>query len=156
MEYVSAKGLSPETIINKLSKKLGRRLAYFEDSYRVIGASENHVDIIRNSYKATWDKLAPWMPFSMFLCITMSRNSLDLKLFEWQVLPFSFKCSPRILTMIVTSIVKFLCGSGISLMAYMDNFTNQAICGCKAIFEIHVIAMVFMCCGWSINWVKTI
>ena len=60
------------------AKKLGRRLAYFEDSYRVIGASENHVDIIRNSYKATWDKLAPWMPFSMFLCITMSRNSLDL------------------------------------------------------------------------------
>ena len=24
------------------------------------------------------------------------------------------------------------------------------------IFQIHVIALVFMCCGWSINWVKTI
>ena len=40
-------------------------------------------------------------------------------------------------------------------MDYMDNFTNQAKCECKEIFEIHVIALVFMCCGWSINWVKT-
>lgn len=38
----------------------------------------------------------------------------------------------------------------------MDKFLNQAICECKAIFEIHVIALVFMCCGWSINWVKKI
>ena len=53
MEYVSAKGLSPETIVSKLSKKLGGRLAYSEDSYRVIGANEKHVDIIRRGYKPT-------------------------------------------------------------------------------------------------------
>ena len=41
-------------------------------------------------------------------------------------------------------------------MAFIDDFTNQAACRCKAIFEIHVIAMVFMCCGWSVNWTKTI
>ena len=56
----------------------------------------------------------------------------------------------------VNPIVKFLHGRGISLTAFMDNFTNQAACRCKAIFEIHVIALVFMCCRWSINWVKTI
>ena len=56
----------------------------------------------------------------------------------------------------VAPIVKFLCGRGISLTAFMDDFTNQAKCRCKAIFQIHVIALVFMCCGWSINWVKTI
>ena len=78
------------------------------------------------------------------------------KLYEWQVLPFGLKCSPRILTKMVTPIVKFLHSRGISLMAFMDDFTNQAECRCKAIFEIHVIALVFMCCGWSINWVKTI
>ena len=78
------------------------------------------------------------------------------KLYEWQVLPFGLKCSPQILTRKVAPIVKFLRGRGISLTAYMDNFTNQARCRCKAIFEIHVIALVFMCCGWSINWVKTI
>ena len=38
----------------------------------------------------------------------------------------------------------------------MDNFTNQAKFRCKVIFQIHVIALVFMCCGWSINWVKMI
>ena len=56
----------------------------------------------------------------------------------------------------VTPIGIFLCSRGISLTAFMDNFTNQARCRCKAIFEIHMIALVFMCCGWSINWVKTI
>ena len=56
----------------------------------------------------------------------------------------------------VAPIVKFFRGRGISLTAFMDNFTNQAKCRCKAIFQIHVIALVFMCCGWSINWVKTI
>ena len=56
----------------------------------------------------------------------------------------------------VTPIIKFLCGRGISLTAFMDDFTNQARCRCKAIFQIHMIALVFMCCGWSINWVKTV
>ena len=57
------------------------------------------------------------------------------KLYEWEVLQFGLKCCPRI---------------------FMDNFTNQARCRCKAIFQIHLIALVFMCCGWSINWMKTI
>ena len=78
------------------------------------------------------------------------------KLFECQVLPFRLKCVSRILTLMVPPIIKFLCGSGISLMAYMDDFTNQAICRCKAIFQIHMIALVFMTCGWSINWVNII
>ena len=30
------------------------------------------------------------------------------KLYEWQVLPFDLKCSPRILTYMVAPIVKFL------------------------------------------------
>ena len=78
------------------------------------------------------------------------------KLYEWQVLPFGLKCSPRILTNMVKPIVTFLRGRGISLTAFMDDFTNQAGCRCKAIFQIHVIALVFMCCGWSVNWTKTI
>merc|ERR1711873_161250 len=56
----------------------------------------------------------------------------------------------------VKPIVSFLCGRGISLTDYMDDFTNQALGKCKAIFHVHVIVLVFMCCGWSINWVKTI
>ena len=52
-------GLHPETIVSRLSKKLGGRLAYSEDSYRTIGASEKHIDIIRKGYKPSWDKHAP-------------------------------------------------------------------------------------------------
>ena len=78
------------------------------------------------------------------------------KLYKWQVLPFGLKCSPQILTFMMKPIVNFLCSRGLSLTAYMDNFTNQASCRCKVIFHIHMIALVFMCCGWSINWVKTI
>ena len=56
------------------------------------------------------------------------------KLNEWQVLPFSLIYSPRILTYMVALIVKFLRGRGISLMVFMDNFTNQARCRCKVTF----------------------
>ena len=54
MEYVSALGLNPETIVSTLSNKLGGRIAYLEDSYRKIGTCEKHIDIIRNSYKPPW------------------------------------------------------------------------------------------------------
>ena len=78
------------------------------------------------------------------------------KIYEWQVLPFDLKCSSQILTYMVATIFKFLHGRGVILMAFMYDFTNQARCRCKVIFQIHVIALVFMCCDWSINWVKTI
>ena len=56
----------------------------------------------------------------------------------------------------LAQIVKFLRGRGKSLIAFMDDFTNEARCRCKAIFQIHVIALEFKCCGWSIYWVKMI
>ena len=48
-----------ETIVSRLSKKLGGRLAYSEDSNRTIGTSERHINVIRKGYKPTWDKYAP-------------------------------------------------------------------------------------------------
>ena len=48
------------------------------------------------------------------------------KLYEWKVLPLGLKYSPRILTYMVAPIVEFLCGSGIGLTPYIDNFTNKA------------------------------
>ena len=56
----------------------------------------------------------------------------------------------------VKPIVRFPQSRGISLEAYMDDFTIQDRCKYKAIFYTHVTALVFMCCGWSINWVNTI
>ena len=54
------------------------------------------------------------------------------------------------------SYFKFFHCREISLTAFMDDFTNQAKCRCKAFFQIHVITLAFICCGWSINWVKII
>ena len=59
VEYVSAMGLQPETIVSRLSLKLGGRLAHYEDSYRKIGTRESHIDVIRKGYKPTWIKSAP-------------------------------------------------------------------------------------------------
>ena len=58
-EYVSAMGLHPETIVSRLSKMLGGRLVYSEDSYRTIGTIEKHINIIRNGYKPSWKEHAP-------------------------------------------------------------------------------------------------
>ena len=69
------------------------------------------------------------------------------KLYKWQVLPFNLKCSPLILTFIVAPIAEFFRGRGISLTVFLDDFTNQGKCRCEKIFQIHVIALVFMRCG---------
>ena len=52
-------GLHPDTIVSRLSKKLGGRIAYSEDSYRIIGANEKHINIIRNGYKPPWKERTP-------------------------------------------------------------------------------------------------
>ena len=59
-DTLSATGLQPKIIVSRLSLKLGGRLACSEYSYRKIGASEGHIDIIRKGYKSTWDKHSPW------------------------------------------------------------------------------------------------
>ena len=54
---------------------------------------------------------------------------------------------PKNSAYIVVPIVKFLHSRGISLTAYMEDFTNQAQCRCKVIFETDKIALIFMSCG---------
>ena len=67
---------------------------------------------------------------------------------------FSLKCSPSILTFMVKPIISLLYENNISLTNYIDNFTNQAKCDYNVIFLILVIALIFICCGWSINRVE--
>ena len=59
VEYVSATGLQLDTIVFRLSLKLGGRLAHCEDGYRKIGVSEGNIDIIKKGYQLTWIKSAP-------------------------------------------------------------------------------------------------
>lgn len=55
----------------------------------------------------------------------------------------SFTFCFKMLTFIVKPILHFVCRKKISLTAFMDDFTNQAKCDYKVIFDIHVIALVF-------------
>ena len=59
VEFVSASGLQPETIVSRLSQKLGGRLAHCIDSYRTIGTQRIHLDILRDGYRPPWLKVAP-------------------------------------------------------------------------------------------------
>ena len=79
------------------------------------------------------------------------------KLLEWQVLPFGLTCSPRILTTMVRPIAGYLRDNfGILLSTFMDDMLTQAKSRKLARYETHVVCLVFMCCGWSLNWTKTI
>ena len=79
------------------------------------------------------------------------------KLLEWQVLPFGLTCSPRILTTMVRPIAGYLRDKfGILLSTFMDDMLTQAKSRKLARYETHVVCLVFMCCGWSLNWTKTI
>ena len=79
------------------------------------------------------------------------------KLLEWQVLPFGLKCSPRILTSMVRPIAGFLRDKfGILLSTFMDDMLTQAKTRKLAMYETHIVCLVFLCCSWSLNWSKTI
>ena len=60
VEFVSATGLRPETIVSRLSRRLGGRIAHCIDSYRTIGAQGIHLDILRKGYRPPWLKVASW------------------------------------------------------------------------------------------------
>ena len=79
------------------------------------------------------------------------------RLLEWQVLPFGLKCSPRILTRMVRPVVGFLQDKfGILLSTFMDDMLSLAKSRKQAMYEVPVVCLLFMCCGWSLNWSKTV
>ena len=45
---------------------------------------------------------------------------------------------------------------GILLSIFMDDMLTQAKSRKLAMYETHIVCLVFMCCGWSLNWSKTI
>ena len=47
VEYLSAAGLQPQTIVSRLSKKLGGRLSHNKDSYVKIGNDRVTLNIIK-------------------------------------------------------------------------------------------------------------
>ena len=45
---------------------------------------------------------------------------------------------------------------GILLSTFMDDMLTQAKTRKLATYETHVVCLVFMCYGWSLNWFKTV
>ena len=56
---MSATGHQLETIVSRLSLKLGGRLAHCEDNYGKTGARKGCIDIFRKGYKSTMIKGPP-------------------------------------------------------------------------------------------------
>ena len=59
VELVSAWGLHPETIVFRLLKQIGGRIAHNVYSYEKIGARGSHIDILKRGYKPSWISKAP-------------------------------------------------------------------------------------------------
>ena len=59
VELISAWGLLPETIVSRLSKQLGGRIAHSVDSYEKISTPWNHIEILNRGYKPSWIGKAP-------------------------------------------------------------------------------------------------
>ena len=59
VEYVSATGLQPKTIVSRLKEKLGGKLSHNADSYEKICTDRCSLGIIRKGYKPTWIRRAP-------------------------------------------------------------------------------------------------
>ena len=77
-------------------------------------------------------------------------------LFEWQVLPFGLKCSPRVLTKVLKPIVAFLRVTwGILIAIYMDDILIQGSSPSLVYIHAQVAALLFMVLGWSLNWKKS-
>ena len=77
-------------------------------------------------------------------------------LFEWQVLPFGLKCSPRVLTKVLRPVVAFLRGTwGILISIYMDDILIQGSSPSQALLHAQVTALFLMVLGWSLNWKKS-
>ena len=77
-------------------------------------------------------------------------------LFEWQVLPFGLKCSPRVLTKVLKPVIAFLRVTwGILIAIYMDDILIQGSSPSQAFLHAQVSALLLMVLGWSLNWKKS-
>ena len=78
------------------------------------------------------------------------------RLFEWQVLPFGLRCSPRVVTKILKPVMAFLRATFLILISiYMDDMLIQARSSSQAYLHAQITILILMCLGWSINWQKS-
>ena len=78
------------------------------------------------------------------------------KLFEWQVLPFGLRCSPRVVTKILKPVMAFIRTTfSILVTIYIDDILVQASSAEEAHKNAKIVALILMALGWSLNWEKS-
>ena len=74
-------------------------------------------------------------------------------LFEWRVLPFGLKCSPRVITKVLRPVMAYLRTTfAILISIYIDDILLQADSPEKAFLHAQVAALLLRVLGWSLNW----
>ena len=78
------------------------------------------------------------------------------KIYEWQVLPFGLKCSPRVVTKLLKPVMALLRSTfGIFITIYMDDMLIQAKTKSEAYLHAQITILVLLCLGWEVNWEKS-
>ena len=76
--------------------------------------------------------------------------------FQWTVLPFGLKCSPRVVTKLLKPVMSFLrTNFDIDISIYMDDMLLQAQTREEAYFKAQLTILVLLALGWEVNWEKT-
>ena len=74
-------------------------------------------------------------------------------LFQWIVLPFGLRCSPRVLTKVLKPVMAYLRTTFAMLLTiYLDDMLIQADSADGAFYHGQIAALILMTLGWSLNW----
>ena len=78
------------------------------------------------------------------------------QLYEWLVLPFRLKCSPRVVTKMLKPVIAYLRQTlNINISIHMDDMILQAKTAEQAYLDAQITILVLLSLGWEVNWEKT-
>ena len=78
------------------------------------------------------------------------------KLYQWCVLPFGLRCSPRIVTKLLKPVMSFLRTAwGVLISVYMDDMLLMGKTADEVYFNAQLTILVLMSLGWEVNWLKS-
>ena len=95
----------------------------------------------------------------MFLHVPINKNFTKFlrfswlgSLYEWRVLPFGLKCSPRVVTKVLKPVLAFIHSTfSILVTVYIDDFLVQASSPEEAVKHAKIVALILMALGWSLT-----
>ena len=78
-------------------------------------------------------------------------------LYEWQVLPFGLKCSPKVLTKVLKPVMAFLRRTwGILIAIYMDDILIKGSFSPQMDYYAPGTTLLFLALDWCLIWERDI